>query len=274
VKKLLNFFIIGTQKGGTTALDSFLRQHPGLQLSRVKEVHHFDDEARVDWLSPNHDQLHAQFEWSAESVLRGEATPIYIYWPQSLPRLQRYNPEAKLIVGLRHPVFRAFSHWRMEKKRGKEKLSFGDAISPAGRQRVSSAPGGVHRVYSYVERGFYAEQIERLLGLFPREQVYFFRADQLWNDPASTLAAIEKFLGVEERLGETARTEYTVPVDSSDLGDVPDKARASLQSEFAEDIVKSAQLSGVDLSDWSRPDYREPMRKTPSPIPASAASRP
>lgn len=148
----VDFFIIGTQKGGTTALDAYLRQHPQLQMAHVKEVHHFDNET-LQWAHPDHGGLHDQFDWTVPHVLRGEATPIYLYWPQSLTRLHTYNPQARLIVSLRQPTFRAHSHWRMETRRGLETLSFEGAVSPTGRKRVQDTINGVHRVFSYVERG-------------------------------------------------------------------------------------------------------------------------
>ena len=236
----VQFFIAGVQKGGTTALDSILRDHPSVQMARVKEVHHFDDEA-IDWAAPDHGRLHAAFDWDAKGVVRGEATPITIYWPNALERPRRYHSRAKLIIGLRHPAFRAFSHWRMETKRGWDTLSFPQAVGPAGSQRVRGAPGGVHRVFSYVERGLYAGQVERLLALFPRPQVLFFRTDRLWLEPGQVLHAVQDLIGVERRLA------------------APLRRAARLDRVFAADVRRTAALPGLDLADWLRPDYREPM---------------
>ena len=252
----VQFFIAGVQKGGTTALDSILRGHPSVQMARVKEVHHFDDEA-IDWSAPDHSRLHAAFDWDAAGVVRGEATPVTIYWPNALERLRRYHPLAKLIIGLRHPTFRAFSHWRMETKRGWDTLPFPQAVETEGRQRVRDAPGGVHRVFSYVERGLYAEQVERLLTLFPRPQVLFFRTDRLWLEPGQVLDAVQDLIGVERRLAAPRR--YVVPLDSSDLGPIPADSRLMLDQVFAADIRRTAALTGLDLGDWLRPEYREPM---------------
>jgi len=58
----------------------------------------------------------------------------------------------------------------METKRGWDRLPERQAIEPEGRQRVRDAPGGAHRVFSYIERGLYARQIEHFLTLFPRHQ--------------------------------------------------------------------------------------------------------
>ncbi len=257
--KRLDFFIIGVQKGGTTALDAYLRRHPSIQMSLVKEVHHFDNE-QLDWSLPDHDVLHNQFDWSIEAVLRGEATPIYIYWPQCLARLREYNPQAKLIVALRHPTFRAYSHWRMEVGRNADSLSFEEAVSEGGRSRVREAQDGVHRVFSYVERGFYAAQIGKLFDFFPRENVHFLRTDRLWTDPPGTLAAVEHFLGVEAAVSRQAEQTYVVPGPSAETGEMPRDVRLRLDAVFREDIEETAALSGLDLSDWLAPDFREEMR--------------
>jgi hypothetical protein len=92
----------------------------------------------------------------------------------SLERIAAYNPRMRLILIFRDPIERAWSHWKMEYARGAETESFAWSIRD-GRSRVDagSVRAGLHRVYSYVERGFYGAQVERLLALFPREQVLF-----------------------------------------------------------------------------------------------------
>lgn len=253
---LVNFFIAGVQKGGTTALDKMLRQHPEIQMARVKEVHHFDNDD-LDWTDPDHSKLQNAFDWSVSGVVRGEATPVYTYWPHALSRLHQYNPLAKLIVGLRQPSFRAFSQWRMEKEMSGETLSFGEAISWAGRKRVHQAPYHVHRAFSYVERGYYSMQLTELLRLFPRDAVLFFRTDELWTQNERVLAEVQDFLGVKRLIA--AKQKYIVPLDSRFPGEVTPSERAMLDDLFAMDIERTAALTGLDLSDWLDPSYREPM---------------
>jgi Sulfotransferase domain len=255
---LVDFFVVGVQKAGTTALAQALRQHPQIEIAARKEAHHFD-RPRTDWSRPDHAWLHGQFDWTRTGVRRGEATPAYIYWPAALPRLQAYNPRARLIVGLRHPAFRAFSHWRMERQRGRESLDFLAAISPEGRARVAAARGGVHRVYSYVERGLYAGQIRRLLALFPKPQVLFYRVDELWSRPAATLGRIETHLGVGRREWPDAPA-YTVPLRADGPATMSADARVALDRLFRDDLHETAALTGLDLADWLRPHYAEPMR--------------
>lgn len=190
----VSFLIAGVQKGGTTALFDYLSDYPDIALPDVKELHFFDDDAQ-DWSRPDYAGYHARFPDRAGRPC-GEATPIYTYWPGSLERIAAYNPAMRLIVVLRDPVQRAWSHWRMEYARGVETQPFAWCIRQ-GRQRLFDAdPWGHHREVSYVERGFYGEQIERLLGLFPRSQLLVLRSDDLRADPAEALARTRGFLSL------------------------------------------------------------------------------
>jgi len=255
----VDLFIIGVQKAGTTALANYLGRHPGIQMSAVKEIHYFNDET-ISWPHPKYGKLHRHFNWNAKGVIRGEATPIYTYWPGALARLKAYNPDAKLIMGLRHPSTRAFSQWRMEASRGSEKLSFEDAVSDVGRARVARMANGAHRVFSYVERGFYHSQIEALLRIFPREQVLFYKTDDLWSRTPEVVRGIEDFLGVDHAVSDSVQQEYIIPVAATDRGPMASGIRAALDALFYEDIEKTAAITGLDLSDWLRPDYVDPMR--------------
>jgi hypothetical protein len=254
---LVDFFIVGTQKGGTTALDTYLRQHPCIQMGSVKEVHFFDDD-RINWERPAYHLLHSYFDrQDSRKTIRGEATPIYSYWPHSLERISRYNPSAKLIMCLRHPAYRAYSHWRMETTRKAETLSFEEAIAGTGRRRVRDAVGGVHRVFSYVERGFYADQIRRLQRLFTPSHVLYLRTEDLWTQTQRTIDLVQSFLGATPDL--RVKPAYIVPVRSSALGTIPPTALRELNSIYASDIAETTILTGLPLAEWMHPDYREPM---------------
>lgn len=196
MKPQIDFIIAGAQKAGTTALFDYLGDHPQIGLSDVKEVHFFDDETQ-DWSAPEYDAYHAHFDLADRARVWGEATPIYLYWKDSLARIRAYNPAIRLIVLLRDPVARAFSHWKMEFARGAETQPF-DWCVRQGRQRLFDAePWGFHREFSYVERGFYGAQIEHLLSLFPADQLLVLRAEDLEASPGPALAAVSAFLQVD-----------------------------------------------------------------------------
>lgn len=193
---LVSFLIAGVQKGGTTALYDYLADYPDVALSQPKEVHFFDDETRA-WPAPDYAAYHAHFP-PPDGRPCGEATPIYLYWPNALERVHAYNPAIRLILTLRDPVERAWSHWRMEYARGAEREPFAWCIRQ-GRQRLFDArPWGHHREFSYVERGFYAEQLKRLFTLFPREQVLVLRAEDLRAAPAAALGEVRRFLALPQ----------------------------------------------------------------------------
>ncbi len=251
-----NLFIVGAQKAGTTALHSYLSRHPDIQMSTRKELHFFDNE-RLDWSNPNYSLFESSFPETGR-VVRGEATPIYLYWPNSIERLKAYDPSARLIVMLRHPTFRAFSHWKMETVRGVESLSFDEAISDVGRERVRNAPLGVHRNFSYVERGFYASQIERLLKIFPRNQILFICTDDLWIETGNTIEKIEEFLCLDKRI--SAKKEYIILASTKIPEDLSLRSREYLDELYAPQIRSASTLSGLDLSQWLSPTYQEPTK--------------
>ena len=126
----VDFIIAGVQKSGTTALFSYLCEHNEICMSDKKEIHFFD-RRRYFILFPNYLFYHSNFSNFKSQKLIGEATPIYIYWKKAIERLVRYNPNIKLIIVLRNPITRAYSHWNMMRNRNfnKENLSFVDAIA-------------------------------------------------------------------------------------------------------------------------------------------------
>lgn len=236
------FIIAGVQKAGTTALFDYLGEAPDLSLSREKEVHFFDDEAR-DWTRPDYGDYHTNFALS-DGRPRGEATPIYLYWPQSLERIAAYNPAMKLIVMLRDPVQRAWSHWKMEYARGVETRPFAWCIRQ-GRQRLFDAePWGAHREFSYVERGLYGEQMARLLGLYARDQLLVLRSDVLRADPGAALLQVRGFLGLAPGRPPVAR-EIHVGREMDYGSDLTAADVDHLRRIYARDAERLADLTGV-----------------------------
>ncbi|OIQ67063.1 sulfotransferase domain protein [mine drainage metagenome] len=241
MKPLVNFIVIGAQKAGTTALFDYMGDMPGLSLSRTKEVHFFDDET-VDWTAPDYGAYHAQFEAGGD-LLRGEATPIYVYWPRSLERIKAYNPQVRLILMLRDPVERAWSHWRMEYGRGAETRPFSWCVRE-GRQRLFDAePWGFHREFSYVERGFYGEQVARVFQLFERDQVLLLQSEALQSDPNAVLSRLSRFLGSP---APPAMAPRRIHVGREFEGLTPQDIR-HLREVYSRDALRLKELTGLEL---------------------------
>jgi Sulfotransferase domain len=206
------FLVIGAQKSGTTSLRRYLVEHPAVLCAEPKEIHYFDIEhARGPaWYL-------AQYPWKTEaravrrsvgvSPAVGEATPEYLFHPCVPERVHAFDPSLRLVVVLRDPVERAYSHYQMRVRRWGESRSFeevlavGEAEMPAALARAREDPaydwidGFQH---SYVERGKYAEQLERWFGFFPREQFLVLTSTELSDDPATTTSRVTTFLGVPD----------------------------------------------------------------------------
>lgn len=235
----IDFIVVGVQKAGTTALFDHLADDPAIGLSDVKEVHFFDDETQ-DWARPDYDAYHARFDWSRPAI-RGEATPIYAYWPGALERIAAYDPAIKLVLMLRDPVERAWSHWRMEHGRGHETKPFSWCVRQ-GRQRLFDAqPWGHHREYSYVERGFYGDQVERLLALFPRDQVLLLQAEDLRRDPQAVLGRLNIFLGAPPPPPTSPRAVHVGP----DTAGLTEADIDHLRAVYARDQARLEALTGI-----------------------------
>ena len=89
-----------------------------------------------------------------------------MYWNQAIERIYEYNPKIKLILILRNPINRAFSHWNMERDRNRENRSFWDSINEE-KSRLLSSDYTQHRTFSYLDRGFYSIQIKKINKYFP-----------------------------------------------------------------------------------------------------------
>jgi hypothetical protein len=199
-RTLPDFLIIGAQKAGTTALYAYLRRHPQIGGPAWKEVSYFDRHYRrgTAW-------YRGQFPFRSDGRIAGEASPGYLFHPLAPERVQETVPDAKLIVLLRNPIDRAFSHYHHEVALGREPLSFEDAIgAEPGRthgeeERLMREPGYFSHAwwdYAYVARGRYAEQLERWFAVFPREQLLILATEELGADPAETYARVVEFLGL------------------------------------------------------------------------------
>jgi hypothetical protein len=193
--RTVDFVICGTQKGGTTALDAYLREHPEVCMADRKEVNFFDKDRYFTDKRPNYSKYQAYFSPKRTHKVLGEATPIYMYWKDAPKRIFEYNSKMKIVLILRNPIERAYSHWNMERSRNRENLSFKDAINIEQKRSREALPYQL-RTFSYIERGCYLEQIRRMWEFFPKENVYIIRSEDLKYNPEVCLNNLADFLGI------------------------------------------------------------------------------
>lgn len=309
-----DFVIAGAAKSGTTSLYHYLDAHPDIFMSRIKEPNFFLSQEEKKNIRPSLKHLmksldvekhvrnktgkafHAAylddedlyrklFEDAPEHSLTGEASVSYLYSHHAPLALYRFNPEAKIILMLRNPVERAFSHYLMDLHLGFTSLDFEKAFE-ADRQ----APVKTWNAASnYIETGLYSEQVKRFLETFPAGQVLILFYDEFRVNPEPVLAEVFEFLGVNNNMGSPPLQRHNESLQpriqvfrkaagwkrlrfglrkllSAPLRDklkgiffskenlpVPDeRVKKKLSVYFADDIEKLEKMTGKDLSSWKK----------------------
>lgn len=252
----ITFSIVGVQKGATSTLYGMLGSHRRIARGPVKERHFFDDETR-SWDPPDYGDYHTVTRKRRIRVA-GDATPIYLFWPQALQRMQAYNPDMKLIASFRDPIERAFSQWSMERGRRIPLPDFGKAIDD---ERFTDVPltmpegrgvrRGAMRTRTVVARGLYGRQLRRGLELFDRKQWLLLDFREFLGDPAGTLDRVTDFLRVERfRTHPELQKRNASPDDHE--GEPPTGPDITRLAEFyADDLADFTELSGLDTSSWA-----------------------
>lgn len=213
-RPLPDFLIVGTKRGGTTSLWNYLIEHPLVPRLfpawNTKTSHYFEE----NW---SHDEAWYRSHFPTKrfrSLLErrhggpsrvGEAAPLYMYHPSAAERAHSTVPDVKLIVLLRDPVERAYSHWKERRTNQVEPLDFDEALEQEGertkgeRERLIADPSYVstaHDWYSYRARGRYLEHLEPWLERFDRDQFMFIRSEDLYTEPARVYDDVVSFLGL------------------------------------------------------------------------------
>jgi len=254
----LDFIVAGAQKSGTTALHYFLKKHPQIALPDRQELHFFDDE-EIFARPVDYELLHRHFRpigrvqsWLLPvrlGPIAGEVTPSYLYWKPAMERIRNYNPLIKLIILLRSPIDRAFAHWNMQRFKDREPLDFLDALKEEPR-RIAQPLTIESRRFGYVDRGFYSEQLERVLQFFPREQVRIVKFEDFRDRKQETLNGIFEFLGVKPLRAVRDKDRNVVPYERA----MTPEERKYLSTIFAVEIAKLEQMLGWNCSDWKASD--------------------
>jgi hypothetical protein len=215
----VNTFIVGTQKGGTTSLFNFLEYSSEVTGSYNKEIGYF---SRIKIYNKGKVWYENRFCYNKSKGLKlVDATPEYLYYPEVPEKIFKYNKAAKIIILLREPISRAFSHYSMFKKfnqapkkskkrlyndffknnlqissplwdlvNAKEFPVFSDIIE----NEISLNSQDLEP--SFIKRGLYYEQVERYLKIFPKENVLILESNELKNNKKQSLLKVCNFLKI------------------------------------------------------------------------------
>lgn len=244
------FAIVGAQKCGTTALTAFLASHPDICMAEPAETHFFDRSCYFGDGEPPYAKFHQTvFRHYHGEPAAGWSTPSIMFVRAAVERLARYNPELKVIALLRHPVERAFSHYRMQAASGLEPLAFRAALErePA-RLEAGLDFGQPGLLFSYLARGLYGPQITRLLDVFGPSQVLFVDSARLATRHHATLATVYDFLHVPRP---------PVFPDSERLRVGPAASMTATERTALLRLYERTAGEVQDILGWSLPEWRQ-----------------
>lgn len=215
-----NFLVGGPPKCASTSLYFYLKQHPDIFMSPVKQTRFFSEK----YNEGTQFYVNTYFSEKKSERMAGEATPGYFCYPFVVERIHNFNPEMKLIFCFRNPVERAFSGWNMRIENGTEKLPFQQALKENLKQRESvtfltepdtpqwketlNHTNNSYRLY--IEGSLYAFNLKHYYRFFRPEQIKIIFIDALKNDFEGTMKSIFSFLGVNENyVVENAAQQHT-----------------------------------------------------------------
>lgn len=199
-----DFLVVGTARAGTTALHSYLRQHPEIFLPKLKEPCFFVFEGegnkfikgKFAFAIRDINDYRQLFSRAEPSQKIGEMSTPYLYlFEKSISTIKKYFTDyagIKIIILLRNPVDRAYSQYKWRVRDGREPLHFDEAIM----QEKNRMKANYSFDYFYVDRGFYYNQVKAYLDNFKNVHFVFF--DDFNTEPIPVLKDICRFLGVNE----------------------------------------------------------------------------
>jgi sulfotransferase family protein len=259
-RQLPGFLVVGGKRCGTTSLYEHLGRHPAVLPSRVRKgTHYFDVNYERGWRwyrskFPSLRRAQREAEMAGMATISGEASPYYMFHPLAPRRIADALPGVRLVAVLRDPVARAHSHYEYSRHRGLEDLSFEEALDREAERlagevdRICHQAGYrslAHRHHSYLSRGLYAEQIEKLHALFGPESVLVLQSEAMFDDFRSVLSRVFTFLGLPP-----------VAIDSSPVykagkyEPLPLRTRRRLEELYAEPNERLYALPGIDFG-WN-----------------------
>ncbi|MEZ4681887.1 MAG: sulfotransferase [Caldilineaceae bacterium] len=188
-----NFLIIGAMRSGTTSLSHYLKSHPSIFLSAQKEIHYFDF---------NYDKgegwYRQQFANASGYPAVGEATQTYMYDMEATVRMAKLLPYARLLVILRNPRERTYSHYWHSHMRGKEKLSLRDALNDELYGASRDTDKRIRYARSYLERSRYINQLLNVCQYYSKDALHVLLLDDLKAQPSETLRSVYRFLEIDD----------------------------------------------------------------------------
>jgi len=198
-----NFIIIGAMKAATTSLYTYLKQHPDVFMTTIKEPMFFNNfQKKSNFKTTGRkrrkintlEQYYQLFDAVKNEKAIGEASPSYISNENCPSLIQQHLPDTKIIAVLRQPVDRAYSNFLHARRADKEPIvDFETALNKEAERKIENwSP-----LYHYKSKGYYNEQLERYYNLFTKENIKILLFEDLVKNPIKTTQEVFKFLNID-----------------------------------------------------------------------------
>ena len=198
MSKRPNFFIVGAPKCGTTAMSEYLKTHPDIFISNPKEPHYFAEDIKpYSCCNTLEDYLQL---FDTQKKIIGEASVLYLYSDYAIKNIYSFNPEAKIVVMIRNYIDYIYSYHSQLLLNADEEIKNFEIAWKLENNRKSglNIPKScrVEKLLYYREVGKLGKQVERLLNIFPQEQVHFILFDDFKNNTLTVYKELLDFLEV------------------------------------------------------------------------------
>lgn len=248
---LPSFLIIGAQKSGTTSLYSYLAKHPNIIPALKKEVHYFDLNftKSLHWYK----SFFPLLKDLGINKITGEASPQYMFYPGAIERIKASIPEIKIIMILRNPITRAYSHYNHQVRMRREGLTFEEAIRNEPKRLFSyhSENSNEKKInkknfikYSYLERGKYFSQLQNVLNYFNKDQILILQSEKFNKNPQEEYNKVLKFLNLPPH-----KMDFTKKYNAHKYPPIKEETKQKLGEFFKPHNEKLFDLIGKRF-DW------------------------
>ena len=277
-----NFFMVGAPRCATTTMYTYLKQHPDIYLSLLKEPIYFGSDLTRQPLAVTDEASYLSlFADAGDARVVGEGSVFYLMSTRAAEELAQFSPSARILIMLRDPVDMMHSLHALYLRTGNEELDDFDAALAAEADRAEGRrlpprcyfPEGLQ----YTQQARYAEPVARFLRVFGQDRVHVIAFDDLVRDTAGEYQRLLAFLGVPDHpveLDVDRATEQIRPLVLRQMRaaspQIRDKlktgrfhrgargrpvlpaTRARLAAELAPDLLRLSLLLGRDLTHWGR----------------------
>ncbi|WP_185201839.1 sulfotransferase domain-containing protein [Glaciihabitans sp. INWT7] len=259
--------LIGTKRGGTTSLYYDILKEPQVvtlfpsakylpKANETKGVHFFDSnygkgERWYRSFMPTRASRRRAEKIVGKPILVGEASPYYMFHPLAAQRAAAMAPDAKILVLLRDPVMRTYSHWKERRRGSAEPLEFEDALAAeqsrlAGEeQKLRDDPSYysyAHEQQSYLTQSRYVRHLRAWYELFGAERILVMASEDYYENPDAVLRQVAEFLGIDH--ATLPKGEH---MNAAGGEGISAKTRARLAMELASDTAELELLIGRKL---------------------------